>query len=308
MESNQVRSGDSAAIKPYVDVATPLVDAMSDIANNQPPPAHIYHYTNAASLQKILASGEFWCSGIAHMNDTSELIHGTSYARRCIEEAAKRGGEFARFAPPLLKTLDEPVRDLAQFFIGSFSHARDDLCQWRAYGDDARGYMLGFDRAQFEEVAKVESGIHLQSFHLSYDDAPLKALHTRLVDTALQLVPTIATHMGALAMELASDIVRTALLFKHSAYRNEQEYRLIEIHAKGAPLGNRHRERKRDGTMVPAVAINWRDKGRSALTSIMIGPAANEARAREVVNSCLQADGFHVNAVNVSKSPIPFRT
>jgi DUF2971 family protein len=307
MSSDQIRSAVATALKPYSDASRPLVEAMLSATNSLAPPDHIYHYTSGVKLQNILATGEFWFTHIAHLNDTSELTHGTSFARQRIEESARKGGEFERFAPPLLNGLDEPVRDVAQFFVGSFSCASDDLCQWRAYADNARGFAIGLDRALFEEAARADSDDHVQSYFISYDDAPLKALHTQLLDVAFRLVPTIGRHMGSLAMDLSGDLIMTALLFKHSAYLNEQEYRLLEMHAKGADLGKRQRQRQLDGKEVPYVAVNWRDIGRAALKSITIGPAGDVDSAREFVNTCLQAGGFDTTAVTVTKSPIPYR-
>src|SRR5271165_2462927 len=109
----------------------------------------LYHYTDAAGLKGIVENQEVWFTSLFHLNDPSELRHGVDCAveelrgRRAV--ALQQGDDFTQTVCDEIERLvtHDPRSDLG-FFVASFSRASDDLGQWRGYGDDGRGFAVGF--------------------------------------------------------------------------------------------------------------------------------------------------------------------
>ncbi len=105
----------------------------------------LYHYTNAVGLKGILESQTIWFTDYRDLNDPSELVHGIEMCGEVIRGLSsgsdQRVVEFLDIVKRLMSQKNFAGR--LDFFIASFSRARDDLGQWRAYADDGRGFALG---------------------------------------------------------------------------------------------------------------------------------------------------------------------
>ncbi len=98
--------------------------------------APLYHYTDGNGLKGILESGRVWFTDYRHLNDPSELTHGIDTAR---EVAQKLGtGADGRVRLFLENFVDlfrhDNFAGTLEFFIASFSRARDDLGRNRSSG------------------------------------------------------------------------------------------------------------------------------------------------------------------------------
>jgi hypothetical protein len=110
-------------------------------------PPLLYHYTNDTGLAGIIESGQLRFSDIFAMNDPSELRHGLSVAIDILKSRITSGRpEIATFASLLERfDIDVGIEAVGHFFICCFSSDGDDLGQWRAYGNNGRGFALAFD-------------------------------------------------------------------------------------------------------------------------------------------------------------------
>jgi hypothetical protein len=104
----------------------------------------LYHYTDARGLEGIIKSGEIWFTDYRHLNDPSELVHGIEMARDVARMIANGADSQVRL---LMETFKGTFRQAnfkatLEFYIASFSRARDDLGQWRAYADNGRGFAI----------------------------------------------------------------------------------------------------------------------------------------------------------------------
>jgi hypothetical protein len=96
------------------------------------------------------------------------------------------------------------------------------------------------------------------------------------------------------------ECVTAALFFKHKAYRNEAEYRFLELHKADPVPEARHRTRP-DGRSVRYREFNWRSNAPSALKKIVVGPAADAQLAMEWLRAHHRGP-----PVKVIGSPIPY--
>lgn len=167
----------------------------------------LYHYTNVAGLRGILESGTVWFTDFRHMNDPSEITHGIEISHDVIRDiktgADGRVGLFLDCLADMMR-LENFSRAL-EYFIGSFSRARDDLGQWRAYGDNGRGVAIGFAPHLFgvENTTDMKPDEAAFVSPVVYDLAELSRRHLVAIDQAVRIfVETASAHPALLTTPL----------------------------------------------------------------------------------------------------------
>ena len=283
-----------------------------------PPPATIYHYTNDLGLRGILETGRLWLSDIFSLNDPSELRHGFSHLVKILDTKAKGGPRESQLvAEDFTRFLHDGLDKSAHFFVLSFSSIDDDLGQWRAYADNGRGYALGFDGKALEEAFIKASGVRIQNFStfkVKYDDAELIALHERLIESMWHLISlphdksvprdAINPYMKNLFVKLTMYALSAALLFKHRGYKNEEEFRFLQVF-KADETPPELMQRFRSDEVVKYREFDWRRTAAGALKQIIVGPAADRHKGKRFAEDCLAA--FNYGKVPVTHSAIPYR-
>jgi hypothetical protein len=274
--------------------------------NAKPRPRIIYHYTDAKGLKGILESGALWLTDIRNLNDPSELKHGFYHTVKILDRMAAEGSspEIKQFAQRFrFFSSDNRLINAAHFFITCFSVAGDDLGQWRAYADNGRGFALAFDTLLLEDAfdkAAKSATCGPQTFRLIYSHRKAVRLHAQIINEKLPIIsPRDASPRDVLLPTLL-ECVTAALFFKHKAYRNEAEYRFLELHKADPVPEARHRTRP-DGRSVRYREFNWRSNAPSALKKIVVGPAADAQLAMEWLRAHHRGP-----PVKVIGSPIPY--
>lgn len=209
------------------------------------------------------------------------------------------------------------MQGTAHYFVCSFSSDRDDLGQWRAYADNGRGYALGFDAKSMEKAFTKESGIPIpnnSTFQVTYEEELLAGMHHQMIDSMFELISlprgrgldnaSIRAYLRDLSVSLSLHALRIALFFKHKAYRNESEYRYLQIHRADIPPPEVKR-RYRSYELVKYRELDWKRLDAGALRHIVIGPAADRMKATRFAADCLAASD--VKNVEVACSEIPYR-
>jgi hypothetical protein len=203
--------------------------------------APLYHYTNGIGLRKILESGRIWFTDYRHMNDPSELTHGIDMAR---DQARLLGnGADGRVRMFLEYFLDlfrhDNLAGKLEFYIASFSRARDDLGQWRAYADNGRGFAIGFAQRMFREGDPPPDRLPEFVGPVRYRVDEVCARHRAALEEAIRIfLDTVNAHanlvrdkaVGIPFMDqfvreiLAQPLIWNCLTSKHPAYEHERRY------------------------------------------------------------------------------------
>src|SRR6266516_395860 len=216
------------------------------------PPATIYHYTDDRGLKGILESGKLWFTDIFDLNDPSELRHGLSIAIETLREEAEKSGDAdsKRFAAQFARfDVEGGIEEAGYFFVCCFSGTRDELGQWRAYGDNGCGFAIGFDTRSLEEPFTRTAGAPIENhmtFPLTYSDAVLRGLQKQLLDKMFSLITRphklggvhpaqVHAYWRDLLVTHAMHATRAVVFFKHEAYKNENEYRFLQLFPKDKP-------------------------------------------------------------------------
>lgn len=274
-----------------------------------------YHYTNAAGLKGMLESEEIWLTNILHLNDPGEVGYGIALA---IDELRSRIAEEDEGFQSLLGAACEYVsRSLAHaaFFVASFSADGDELNQWRAYGDNGRGYALGIDANLFHHRLMEETaGLFVAP--VIYDESEARRRHREVADKFIAILRAGVESEWAQQLDVMRKFVQQAhhtlsiacrlnsIAMKHPAYKYEQETRFILITSR-KDLVTRVRTRVRGYEFVTFVSMPMKFKSPGAITRIVTGPAAPEL-AHYGVECLLESQGVSAQTL-VTASTILYR-
>lgn len=297
----------------HIDNFTSKIDAQSV-------PDILYHYTDCKGLLGILKSGKIQLTDIFGLNDTSEVRHGMNHACKILDTETQGGHPAAiMFAKQFNEFKDSGIDKAAAFFVACFSCDDGDLGQWRAYGDNGSGFTIGFDGKLLENAFVKRDDERVPNngtFSVTYDDDKLCEIYKQIVIEVLPLIAMpeernlsnaiINEFMKNLFISLGILILRAAVLFKHEAYKNEQEYRFLQIrgiHESVDDLGYRARL----NSLIRFTELDWKTKDQHVLREIVIGPAADENSAKSFAQDCLYVGGFDPDRVIIRKSGIPYR-
>ena len=307
------------ALEKFNGEAEQIVHSFLETLESQESPPIIYHYTNDAGLRGILETGQLWLTDIFSLNDPSELRHGFSHAVSLLNNKVLNGSPASKiFAKNFAAFAQQGgIQKAAHFFMCSFSSCGDDLGQWRAYADNGRGYVLGFDAKALETAFTKEGEKPIpnnSTFHVTYKDTQLVEIHRQIIEKIFDLISlphgrglqntAINVYMAELQMLLTLHTLQTALFFKREAYANEREYRLLQIHKASAPPAVKLKARRY--SLVRYREFDWRSIGAGALKQIVVGPAADHQEAFQFATDCLGV--FHAGTVEITRSEIPYRT
>jgi hypothetical protein len=299
-------------LKKFIGEAQRIIASFVNTLAGAPP--IIYHYTDDAGLRGILETGHVWLTNIFNLNDPSELRHGICHALNILKGMVANGPpESKEFAEGLAAFFRQVgIEESGHYFICSFSSCRDDLGQWRAYGDDGRGYALGFDATVLENGFTGGSPPNTEAFRITYKDNELDnrlrqiiESYRRALDLDLRLQSGVSMGDRAdLYTWLTVYLVRTALFFKHEAYDNEQEYRFLQLYG-ADELPPNMKVRTRPYSLIRYKEFDWRSVAAGALNEIVVGPAAHHEKASRFARDCLHL--FHGKTVPITYSSIPYR-
>lgn len=289
----------------------------------------IYHYTNDVGLRGILESGRLWLTDIFNLNDPSELEYGVSKA---VDILKNKAGSSCAEIEEFTRHIDDFKLETASYFICSFSFCGNDLGQWRAYADNGRGYALGFDTKSLQKAFKkqgcdspVSSVPALKIGHsgqgekpipetlsLTYNDKKLIQIQTKIINHTTHLISLqrernlsqrdSSFFLKDLATMFYVKVVLASLFFKHEAYRNEQEYRFLEVHGKMEP--HESKVRFRPYSLTRYREFDWKTNTAESLKKIVVGPAADQ-KGLQFAQDCVRM--FCSSPVEITPSGIPYR-
>jgi len=162
-------------------------------------------------------------------------------------------------------------------FVASFCENRDQLELWRQYGDDGRGFSLGFRVRDLQEVVARQGLGGIYVYKILYDRNEQCNCTNKILNFFLNEFRKIhGTEGNSLSINYAS--LRTALnffipFFKHPCYANEQENRLV-LHGSHTS----YHETKflaRRGYFKPYIDLEIGTDEAFPLDTVVIGPATS---------------------------------
>ena len=192
-----------------------------------PPPAQLFHYTDAVGLLGILDTKCVWATDASNLNDLQELL----YAKELFIDHLDVLCDHPDWNPNFRITRDEKhlldeYRDIlrktnafSDVYVASFSTKYDSLSQWREYGR----YNIGVSGAALQSCAQRERAILARCV---YHQPKQMELVRRLVEI---LVTAHRNHRdpNTLRKMMLGVLCRYGPLLKHPSFNEESEWRIV---------------------------------------------------------------------------------
>jgi hypothetical protein len=298
----------------YLNFALDLAKDLG--ARSIPADAILWHYTTGSSLISIFDTMTLYSTQLSCLNDSTEMRYASMHFQHALgikRAAITSGGLPAELLDGAVEYFKErpdfPFQAIVPQFVTCFSQERDDLSQWRAYGNGENGYAIGFKAGYLlgiPEAALVQ---------VNYD-APLHGkLAIRAVDAMVDyfvegLEKYAPGDLKVFVEEFLDNwdtaIVAIAALVKDPGFIKEQECRIIkqfrshELHKlkflqKGTMM-SRH-------LPLQPPAGNAFKPYRLPIAEVMVGPSRHPQISRTTVDILLQQKGYPSGLVSISKIP-----
>ena len=256
----------------------------------------IYHYTDVRGLIGMIASGRIWATHVSRLNDAMEYEIGVSFVTNFIGANLKRASKAI---------IDKAISQLRSVdtFIACYSATADVLSQWRAYSGAGTGYCIGLKTS---EMATRDGRMPLLEkviYSKTTAEAVLSLLLAR-VDEFLDGHNFGEVEVGYLMGLLDVTFNNVACIIKHSTFEEENEYRQIYQPATSTLLLDTKYRMGRFG-LTPYVEIEFLQKGKLPIQSIVIGPCRDPASEIRSLKLMLSEHGY--GDIEVLTSGIPLR-
>jgi len=201
-------------------------------------PSRLHHYTTIDGLAGITGSNTLWASDVRFMNDSSELTYAADLIEGVIGEVfSEVVDESLRKVLPNREGLANGFEYGARPFIACFCEAEDLLSQWRGYGAGRAPVSLGLDLLHLSRFGGLPPRTFLRK--VQYDPAVQRQAVRAVVETWLSTIELLSAesdgaefgeilpYPGIWALQEA--LAEHHLCFKHPAFAEEQEWRLIKL-------------------------------------------------------------------------------
>lgn len=193
-------------------------------------------------------------------------------------------------------------------FVGSLTPKGNDLVQWRFYGDDARGFALGFP-------AKAIRDLNAYVTRVIYGRAETAVRQAEAIDEAFEIVDRNTKHvleerrrsfefLRQLSVQLSVPLLWNSFSSKDLSYKQEKEVRLMAVKRAGDRSGVFTRARRGEEVHYVKVSVPLRD--RRDFSRVVIGPYAHP-EAPLVIKKFLELYGIG-SASLLHRSRIPYRS
>ena len=284
--------------------------------NNHP---NIYHYTSPMGLKEIITDNSLWFTHYKFLNDRSEKYYCYDLFKRCIE---REKGELKKvFYSTILSVISEngdlnyeifnkKTKDLPDYYIASFSLNNNSLSMWNYYTKtiNKTGYNISFKTKELINSLKNKSynyykvnydikrqtneiERYIRCFNNAWDDTKSEAFLQWLQYLLLDLIDLIS------------------LRFKHHAFANEEEFRIVyKVTSLNSEIIEKEKLlefRESNGIIVPYLNIGF---NKTSIEGIKISPMQQDELVKEGLLMMLNNMGYHhFEKKDITTSDIPLR-
>ena len=267
-------------------------------------PDTVYHYTTAAGIAGIVASGYFRGTNFSFLNDSSEFRYGAELAINRFEAETKNRDErdvTALYLGVGGEVWMEKQLSLSETYVACFTESRDDLNQWRGYGGSADRYCLGLNSEalihnQYSFAPVIYSREEQEALLSDY----VSRTHRFLADRT----PPPSDWLQISAVKIVCRWMMVSIPFlKDPHFASEREWRAvrdIDSVAKDELFFD-----SSSGALRPYVRLFESGDSKLPITEVVVQSARHDERAVKAVSLLLARYGY--DDVTVAESEVPFR-
>lgn len=265
-----------------------------------------YHYTNFENLLSITQSAELWATNIHCLNDFEEFENALKIFRQ--RAAFFRKQESDQAVKDFISTMMSEAERIAavNLHIFSFSGCGDLLSQWRGYCPDG-GVAVGF---RYNDILKLAQKNNFVLRKCIYSEKYKRDIMDEIVGIHIKFFKSKEETPDTLLDGFLRLIAAVAPCFKHEAFEEEQEWRLISDLV--PTVDPRVGIRAKGNLMTPFIRFSLdglpdiNGKRNLSYDRYIIGPSRNS----EVAESAFSyfKNLYNLRTCGLRKSNIPYRT
>jgi hypothetical protein len=281
-------------------------------AQQGPRPSTLYHYTSLGGLTGILKSHQVWVTDVAYLNDALEMQLADALIRECVENAQRNRSPLVRELLRRSEVSGSPESAGQGYYVACFCKSRDLLSQWRAYANDGGGYAVGFSAHEMATEG------HVRLRRVIYEPSVQRTMVEDCIRRACDAFERVADGksvadldkdhtLPSFAQLLASHLSEFLVAFKHDAFAQEDEWRIVLPFARDA---HSHfvRFREKSGMPVPYMALHPRTPRPGLpllpIVEVVHGPTLHPGLTKKSLHLLLQANGYDHVEVGGSVAPL----
>lgn len=274
----------------------------------------LFHYTDLNAVQSILVNSKLWLTDYNFLNDKEELKAGYEYLIEALEHFDDYPEECSTACINAIKSsirfLSEHERLPEQkycIFVSSFSLAPDSLTQWRSYGM----FSVEFNKDSLIASNRLSNLFLLECKYILDKNDALDDANQIIKDEIIpRLMITYKKTRRFLNVELSYLVDLFALSFKHAAFYEEQEERIVMVFP---PDDDLIKFRAKGNILIPYVELPFPT---SSIDSVKIGPIDNQelsAQSLYLLTDQVSRKVRELNknsdfAIAVETSDLPYRS
>lgn len=271
------------------------------------------HYTNTQGLLGIFQSKTLRATNIKFLNDEHEFVHALELIRQLIlgvdeGKAAPHVREFNEFRERILSKINILDQHTVEaIFTLSFSEKTDLLSQWRGYCPDNDGYCLVVETDSVIESAKKEYDESYFFKCIYSDEEKGKRFRDVLNSYWAKYRKGDDKVRGEAVEHLRKEILLLASHFKHSAFEEESEHRLVVV--LNFMPDDRVKFRQGRFSIIPFVEVEIEEL--ESIGKIIIGPTHRRELAQRGLRCFLETTHdvpYFLIETEIECSEIPYRS
>lgn len=283
-------------------------------------PDLLFQYTDVHGLKGILESNNWRATHYQYLNDGKEIIYGDEMIGNFLEERLKAESDailkciytdvlgFAYGKPSIFRAFNYDI------YLTSFSGNGDLLDQWRAYGADGLGYSIGIN--PWELKYKIHGPVILSAregelpfIKVIYDEKEQSKLIMDIVHKATEIIKTESASIQETEYDqfcreatlyLSRILVQLTLLFKDSAFKNEEEWRVVKTRGSQEAVGKKAVEnvsfRTSSSKLIPYLELDFSSREHPEvipLKELILGPKHRNTNALSSLKMFLLRLGYN---------------
>lgn len=283
----------------------------------------LYYYCNASTFESILKNKLFWLTDVSKSNDYAEIsvffkeieVQLSARQSNIIHDSQSMQSRYQSIYQSAIDILRK-TEPQSYFFAMCFTSLNDNLSQWRAYGDDGRGFCIEIDseklRLLLRKFQAKEEMMYIKKVSYSAYDMKCKidGLIRKIDEFAANENPSIS--IAEWCREWTKTVVNAAAYYKTEGFSAEQETRLCysriitpkQMRNK-QPHSHLHKVhfKVNRNDCIPYMEFPI-DKIRSVISGIVIGP---RNQASEDIVKFMLANCNYDKRIEVKKSKVTYR-
>jgi hypothetical protein len=258
----------------------------------------LYHYTDTNGFFGILKTKKVWATDYKFLNDPSEHFYGRSIVKKVLEELIEENSDIPVKSIYEMRFGSSPIKYETfsrGYYICSLTEEKDSLEQWRAYGNNGKGFAIEFDIDSKYIGGEIDflGEIPHKLLKVIYNAEEQNRITRATILSCIQ-----SKEMNLLDIDFLINYL--CIKFKDPCYANEKEWRIVysplmKVGSIGSDIQFRE---SRD------CLINYHTFELEKITGVSIGPRRPDSDAQIIFQMFI--DYLKLFTAEVYKSPIQY--